>query len=53
LIGQTIRVQEPTAEVLGEVLGLDDDGALRLRLADGSTHRVVSGDVTVVNGYKK
>jgi BirA family biotin operon repressor/biotin-[acetyl-CoA-carboxylase] ligase len=53
LIGQTIRVQEPTAEVLGEVLGLDDDGALRLRLADGSIHRVVSGDVTVVNGYKK
>lgn len=51
LIGRTIRVQEPAAEVRGEVLGLDDDGALRLRLADGTVHRVVSGDVTVVDGY--
>jgi BirA family transcriptional regulator, biotin operon repressor / biotin---[acetyl-CoA-carboxylase] ligase len=52
LIGLVIRVREPAAEVSGEVLGLDDDGALRLLLADGSVHRVVSGDVTVVGGYR-
>jgi BirA family biotin operon repressor/biotin-[acetyl-CoA-carboxylase] ligase len=51
LIGRKIRVHEPTSEVAGEVLGLDDDGALRLRLDDGTVHRVVSGDVTVVGGY--
>jgi BirA family biotin operon repressor/biotin-[acetyl-CoA-carboxylase] ligase len=51
LVGQRIRVQEPGALVEGTVVGLADDGALRLRLADGREHRVVAGDVTVVNGY--
>ena len=51
LIGRHIRVQEPGATVEGTVLGLADDGALRLRLPDGREHRVVAGDVTVVGGY--
>ena len=51
LIGRTIRVQEPGSEVRGEVLGLDADGALRLRLPGGAEYRVVAGDVTVVGGY--
>jgi BirA family biotin operon repressor/biotin-[acetyl-CoA-carboxylase] ligase len=53
LIGRTIRVYEPAADLRGEVLGLDDDGALQLRLPDGTVHRVVSGDVTVADGYRQ
>jgi BirA family biotin operon repressor/biotin-[acetyl-CoA-carboxylase] ligase len=51
LIGQTIRVEEPTGQVSGVVIGLDADGALRLRLESGAEHRIVAGDVTVVGGY--
>jgi BirA family biotin operon repressor/biotin-[acetyl-CoA-carboxylase] ligase len=51
LIGRPIRVREPAGEIEGEVVDLDADGALRLRLASGEEHRVVSGDVTVVDGY--
>ena len=52
LIGRNIRVQEPGALVDGTVLDLDPDGALRLRRADGSEHRVIAGDVTVIGGYE-
>jgi BirA family biotin operon repressor/biotin-[acetyl-CoA-carboxylase] ligase len=51
MIGRFIRVQEPGEIVEGTVLDIDVDGALRLRLADGSEHRVVAGDVAVVGGY--
>src|SRR5262245_44364102 len=51
LIGRHIRVQEPGQIVEGTVIDIDDDGALRLRLADGREHRVVAGDVTVLGGY--
>jgi BirA family biotin operon repressor/biotin-[acetyl-CoA-carboxylase] ligase len=51
MIGREIRVDEPGGRVTGIVLGLDDDGALRLRLASGAEHRVVAGDVTVADGY--
>jgi hypothetical protein len=37
--------------VEGTVIDIADDGALRLRLSDGREHRVVAGDVTVVDGY--
>jgi BirA family transcriptional regulator, biotin operon repressor / biotin---[acetyl-CoA-carboxylase] ligase len=53
LIGRNIRVQEPGAIVDGTVLDLDADGALRLRLADGTEHRVIAGDVTVIGGYER
>ena len=52
LIGRHIRVQEPGRMVEGTVIDIADDGALRLRLADGGEHRVVAGDVTVVDGYQ-
>jgi BirA family biotin operon repressor/biotin-[acetyl-CoA-carboxylase] ligase len=52
MIGRFIRVQEPGAVVEGTVVDIDDDGALRLRLVDGSSHRVVAGDVTVIGGYR-
>lgn len=51
LIGRHIRVQEPGQIVEGTVIDIADDGALRLRLADGREHRVVAGDVTVLGGY--
>jgi BirA family biotin operon repressor/biotin-[acetyl-CoA-carboxylase] ligase len=53
LIGRRIHVAEPSGTVAGEVLALDDDGALRIRRDDGSEHRVVAGDVTVIGGYAK
>jgi BirA family biotin operon repressor/biotin-[acetyl-CoA-carboxylase] ligase len=51
LTGRTVRVVAPEGEVQGTVLGLDDDGALRLRGADGGTRRIVAGEVTVRDGY--
>jgi BirA family biotin operon repressor/biotin-[acetyl-CoA-carboxylase] ligase len=51
LVGRRIHVAEPAGAVEGEVLGLDDDGALRIRRDDGTEHRVIAGDVTVVGGY--
>jgi BirA family biotin operon repressor/biotin-[acetyl-CoA-carboxylase] ligase len=51
LVGRRIYVAEPSGTVEGEVLALDDDGALRLRRDDGTEHRVVAGDVTVIGGY--
>lgn len=52
LIGRHIRVQEPGQIVEGTVIDIANDGALRLRLRDGREHRVVAGDVSVVDGYR-
>lgn len=51
LTGTEVRVRGPGGEVAGRVLGLDDDGALRLRGADGAVSRIVAGEVTVRGGY--
>jgi BirA family biotin operon repressor/biotin-[acetyl-CoA-carboxylase] ligase len=50
-LGRSIRVQEPGGIVEGKVVDLDGDGALRLRLEDGKEHRVLAGDVTVLDAY--
>ncbi len=50
-VGRRIRVEEPGGVVEGEVLGLAPDGALCLKRLDGSEHRVIVGDVTVLDGY--
>lgn len=53
-LGQSIRVLEPGDSVVeGTVVDIDGDGALRIRGADGREHRVVSGDVTVIDGYRR
>lgn len=52
LIGAQICVEESAGRIEGVALGLDDDGALRVRTASGAEHRVVAGDVTVVGGYR-
>lgn len=53
LIGAQICVDGAPGRIEGIALGLDDDGALRVRLASGKEHRVVAGDVTVVGGYQR
>ncbi len=52
LTGTEVRVASPEGEVAGRVLGLDDDGALRLAGAGGAIIRIVAGEVTVRDGYQ-
>ncbi|MBI1814108.1 MAG: biotin--[acetyl-CoA-carboxylase] ligase [Deltaproteobacteria bacterium] len=55
LTDQPIVVQSDvhgkSERIEGVALGLADDGALRVRGADGRECRVVAGDVTVLGGY--
>jgi BirA family biotin operon repressor/biotin-[acetyl-CoA-carboxylase] ligase len=53
LTGRTVVAAAPGDEVAGRVLGLDADGALRVRCPDGSVARVVAGEVTVRGGYRR
>ena len=48
MAGREVRVVEidGTAQT-GTALGVDDDGALRIRTPDGAELRVVAGDVTL------
>lgn len=50
LTGKEVRVTAPEGEVAGRVLGVDDDGALRLAGPRGE-FRVVAGEVTLPDGY--
>ncbi len=50
-VGKQIRVAEPGGIVEGEVVGLASDGALCLKRKDGQKHKVLAGDVTVLDGY--
>jgi BirA family biotin operon repressor/biotin-[acetyl-CoA-carboxylase] ligase len=51
LTGKEVRVTAPEGEVTGRVLGIDDDGSLRLAGPRGEL-RVVGGEVTVSGGYR-
>ncbi len=53
LTGREVRVAAADGELAGRVLGLDDDGALRLARAGGGVVRVVAGEVTVRDGYRR
>lgn len=44
-LGQSCVARLPNEEVTGIAEGLDDDGALRLRLPDGAIRRITAGDV--------
>src|SRR5262249_36335370 len=46
-----LRVAGPGGEVAGRVLGVDTDGALRVRRRTGQVVRIVAGEVTVRHGY--
>ena len=52
LTGTEVRVAGPDGETTGRVLGVDADGALRLEQPDGSTVRVVAGEVTLRDHYQ-
>jgi BirA family transcriptional regulator, biotin operon repressor / biotin---[acetyl-CoA-carboxylase] ligase len=50
LTGKEVRVTAPEGEVAGHVLGVDDDGALRLAGPRGEL-RVLAGEVTLPGAY--
>lgn len=50
LTGQQVEVDCQGRLLRGLVIGLDEDGALLLRLADGSQERVLAGDVRPLPG---
>lgn len=45
--GAHVAVEGSGERAAGTVLGVDDDGALRLRTAGGEARRVISGEVTI------
>jgi BirA family biotin operon repressor/biotin-[acetyl-CoA-carboxylase] ligase len=48
-IGAALEVHDPSGKRIGGTFGgLDEGGALRLRLADGSTHVMHAGDVFLI-----
>jgi BirA family biotin operon repressor/biotin-[acetyl-CoA-carboxylase] ligase len=44
-LGQSCTARLPAETVVGTAEGLDSDGALRLRLGDGTVRRITAGDV--------
>jgi len=52
LIGKRIVVAAPEGTIAGHVLGMDADGALLVQgEGSGKQHRLLAGDVTVIEGY--
>lgn len=47
-LGQTVRMRHAERVVVGEAVGVDSSGSLRLRLPDGREHAVHSGEVSEV-----
>jgi BirA family biotin operon repressor/biotin-[acetyl-CoA-carboxylase] ligase len=45
MVGEQITVRLPDAEMQGRFEGLDDEGALLLRMADGTRRAIAAGDV--------
>ncbi len=50
MAGRIVRVQAHDRVLEGTVRGLDDDGALLLRLPSGTVHRLLVGDVSLLSG---
>jgi BirA family biotin operon repressor/biotin-[acetyl-CoA-carboxylase] ligase len=48
--GKPIRVRSAQKTIEGTCLGVDNDGALLVRLPSGSTKRVLAGDIEEVAG---
>jgi BirA family biotin operon repressor/biotin-[acetyl-CoA-carboxylase] ligase len=51
LTGREVRVVGGNGRTDGRVLGIDEQGALRLRGADGVVRQILAGDVTVPGAY--
>jgi biotin-(acetyl-CoA carboxylase) ligase len=48
MAGRRLRVLDLAGkEILGVALGIDSDGALRVKQDDGAELRVIAGDVTI------
>jgi BirA family biotin operon repressor/biotin-[acetyl-CoA-carboxylase] ligase len=52
-IGQDVVATAGRERWQGTALGVDQDGALLIRLADGSVQRIVAGDVTLRSGDER
>jgi BirA family biotin operon repressor/biotin-[acetyl-CoA-carboxylase] ligase len=52
LQGREVTAVTPQATVRGRVIGLDDDGALRLVDDAGAVHRIVAGEVSIPDAYR-
>jgi len=50
IIGKKIRVDLLNHHCMGEVMDIDQDGILILRDQDGTLQRILSGDVTLLDG---
>ncbi len=48
-LGQRVTVHTSDSSISGQASGVDDDGALLLRLDDGTIQRVVAGEVTLAD----
>lgn len=48
MTGRIVRVQTPDGVREGTVRGMDDDGALMIRLPSGSVERLLAGDVQIL-----
>ncbi len=48
MTGRIVRVQAPDGVREGTVRGMDDDGALLIRLPSGSVERLLAGDVSIL-----
>jgi BirA family biotin operon repressor/biotin-[acetyl-CoA-carboxylase] ligase len=50
LTDREVRVSGSEVVVAGRVIGVDDEGALRIARADGTEQRVIAGEVTLRDG---
>jgi BirA family biotin operon repressor/biotin-[acetyl-CoA-carboxylase] ligase len=48
IMGREVRIMFHESATYGMVMGIDEDGALLLRLHDGRIERVIAGDVTLL-----
>jgi biotin-[acetyl-CoA-carboxylase] ligase BirA-like protein len=46
-IGEQVSVKQEAAEIVGNLLGIDDTGALLLAQMDGSKRRILAGDLHI------
>lgn len=46
-LGQPVSIQQPIGRLEGTAEGVDDDGALLVRTADGALRRLLAGDVSL------
>ncbi|MEM1679264.1 MAG: biotin--[acetyl-CoA-carboxylase] ligase [Ignisphaera sp.] len=51
-IGRRVRALTPDEEIEGVAVGLDEDGALLIRVGSGEVKRVVAGDIVHLREYK-